>query len=420
MMHEFNLAVFVVSLAILIMGAIFAKIERWPVSEPLIAMTGGIFCGPFFLDLLNLHEWGKTGDIMLIATRMTIAMALMATALRLPANFFRENPSSQSIIVMGGMMLMWLLSTILFAVLFDIPILIAVLAGAIVTPTDPVVASSIVSGRFARNHFSKKIRLTLSFESGANDGLAFPLVALPLLLITQSNPLETWLLKSLLWETVGGIILGYIAGSLAGKLIHTAHDKNWMTEKSLLASSLALAFAIIGGFELLQMNSIIAVFVGGLAFNGHISKKDDLKDEKIQKMMERLFIIPIFFFIGLILPLDHWIREGWILVLLVAAVLLLRRIPAFLLLKILLRRYSKIDILALGWLGPIGVTSVFYVFHAQEKMQNDFLWTACSAVIFGSTFVHGITSPYIGRWYKKHRNAATENNDDLSSPRLDS
>ncbi|MBM9602884.1 hypothetical protein [Desulfopila inferna] len=54
-MNEFNLAVFIVSLAILIMGAIFAKIERWPISEPLIAMTGGIICGPFFLGLLNLH-----------------------------------------------------------------------------------------------------------------------------------------------------------------------------------------------------------------------------------------------------------------------------------------------------------------------------------------------------------------------------
>jgi len=357
---------------------------------------------------------------MLIATHMTIAMALMAAALRLPANFFLENLSSQSIILMGGMMLMWLFSSILFVVLFDIPFLTAALAGAIVTPTDPVVASSIVSGKFAQNHFSKKIRLPLSFESGANDGLASPLVSLPLLLLIQSNPIGTWLFKSLLWETMGGIVLGYIAGSLAGKLIHTAHHKNWMTEKSLLASSLALAFAITGGFELLQMNSIIAVFVGGLAFNGHIGKEDDLLDEKIQKVMERLFIIPIFFFIGLILPFHHWIREGWILVLLVVGVLLLRRIPAFFLLKVPLQHYSKIDTLALGWLGPMGVTSVYYVFHVQEKVSNEFLWTAASAVIFGSTVVHGITSPYIGRWYKKHSNAVAENNDDLTSPRLDS
>lgn len=155
-MQDLYLTFFIVSLLIFLLGAIFVKIQEWPVSEPLIAMLAGIICGPFLLDLINMQDWGEPPKIMRITSELTIAMALMATGLRLPANYFLKYKRNQSIIVIGNMLLMWVLSTSIFWLIFPEDILIAALAGAIITPTDPVVASSIVSGKFAREHLTKK------------------------------------------------------------------------------------------------------------------------------------------------------------------------------------------------------------------------------------------------------------------------
>lgn len=402
-MEIVNLTIFIISFLVFIFGAFIGYIDKWPLSEPLLAMIAGITCGPFVLDLLNLNEWGDTHSIMLVATRLTIAMALMATALRLPANYFRKYFRSQSILVMGAMLLMWGFSTGLFWLIFQLPFIVSALIGAIITPTDPVVASSIVSGKFAQTHFSEKIRNSLSFESGTNDGLAFPLVALPILILSQTNALQHWILISVLWETLAGIAIGYITGIVAGKLVNKAHKHHWMTEKSLLAASLTLAFVIISGFELIQVNSILAVFVGGVGFNTQIDQKEELEDEKVQEMLERLFVVPIFFFLGLILPFDLWQDQGWLLVLFVTAILLFRRIPGLFILKKYLRRYNTADVFVLGWLGPIGVSSLFYAFHAMEKIEYEMLWIIVSAVVFGSTVVHGITASLVGKWFKKNQ-----------------
>lgn len=403
-METVNLTIFIISVAIFIAGAVIGKLEKWPVSEPFLAMVIGIVCGPYALDLLDMNEWGDPDSIMILSTRLTIAMALMATALRLPADYVKKYRKSESILVIGIMLLMWLAGTILFLLFFGFPLELAALAGAIITPSDPVVSSSIISGNFAKSHFKEKIRRTLSFEAGSNDGLAFPLVALPLLLLTESQALQHWALKSLLWETLGGILLGYLLGVLAGRIVNRAHRNKWMTEKSLLAASLTLAFIIIGGFELINLNSIIAVFAGGIGFNSKIDKEEILKDEKVQETLERLFVVPIFFFFGLIIPFQLWIEQGWLLLIFVVAVLLLKRIPAFFLLKRFLKRFNSTDLLVMGWLGPIGISSLFYVFHSLKTFENEILWTVISAVVFASTTVHGITASIVGKWYKSRSN----------------
>lgn len=407
-MQDLNITISVISFIILVFGAVFAKIQRLPLSEPLIAMGVGILLGPHVLQVVDLNARGDESQIMVVATRFTIAMALMATALRLPLNFIIRQRKTQTFIVVAGMLAMWLHSTLLFWWIFSIDFSLAALAGAIITPTDPVIASSIVSGGFARKHLSSKVRHTLSFESGANDGLAFPLVMLPLLWLTgEPQFLETWFLHSFLWETLGGIGLGLVVGYGAGRLINAAYQRHYMTDKSLLASSLALAFLVIGSFQLLGVNSIVAVFGAGLMLNHCISKQVDLKDEKIQETMERIFVIPIFFLFGLIIPFHLWGETGWILVALVAGVLVLRRLPFFILFKKLIKGYDYIDMAVLGWLGPIGVTSLFYLFYTRETFEHEFLWTTISAVIFGSTLVHGITASPAARWYK-HEHLSVE------------
>jgi hypothetical protein len=97
---------------------------------------------------------------------------------------------------------------------------------------------------------------------------------------------------------------------------------------------------------------------------------------------------------------------------LVVAVLLLRRLPAMLLIcpmiPILRRRA---DTLFIGWFGPVGVATIYYASHVEQRLGAPFIWDVASLVICASVLVHGLTSTHLTRLYGRvtgqtERNAA--------------
>lgn len=402
---DLMLMVFFISFLIVTLGAVFKKMQDIFLTEPLLAMVFGILLGPDVLNFIKSNDTAHEFEVLKYTCEFTIAMALMATALRIPGNFFRNNATTQTRVVIFGMLLMWISSSILlYWALNDFSIAECLLLGAIITPTDPVVASTIVSGEKAKKYLPLSIRGTLSFESAANDGLAYPLVILALFLVNSTKfPIAEWLIQSLLYETLLCIVIAYAVGFLGGKLLHKAHQAGYMSEKTLLPFSLALAFLLLSGLDSLGMNGIIGVFVGGLGFAFHISKNEDLEEKKVQEAMERIFTIPVFFILGIILPWEEWYSMGWTAVWIILLILFLRRIPAFLALMPFLPQFRKktSDILTLGWFGPIGVAALYYAIESKEKTGLEEVWTIPSLVVFASTIVHGISSVPLERIYFK-------------------
>lgn len=399
------LIIFTVSILILSLGAVYKKMQEIFLTEPLIAMIAGVVMGPHFLDIIHSDVPEKL-KILEKTCEFTIAVALMATALRIPKNFLFKNVQSQVNIVFFGMILMWLFSSgILYFVLPDFSIAECLLLGAIITPTDPVLASTIVSGDKAKEYLPASIRKTISFESGVNDGLAFPIVFFSIFLLTSSSfPLNKWLTQTLLYETLLCAVMAYIAGLFAGKVMHKANKKGIMTTKAVLPFSLGLAFALLAGFNLLNMNGILAVFVGGMGYARSISGNEDIQEEQVQESMERITLIPVFFIFGLVVPLNEWLSLGWTGVLLVVLVLLFRRIPGMFILKPFLPQFKgkKADVLMLGWFGPIGVAALYYAILSKEKASLDEAWVIPTLIVFASTVVHGFSSLPLGKLYHKY------------------
>lgn len=395
--------VFFISAVILITGALHKKMEDIFLTEPLIALIVGIALGPDVSNVLKISDKTEELKILKIACEFTMAMALMATALRVPDNFYRKNISTQTTIVILGMVLMWLSSSfLLYWILEDFSVVECLLLGAIVTPTDPVVASTIVTGKKAKKYLPSSIRNSLSFESGSNDGLAFPIVLLSLFLVNSSDfPFNKWFTQTLLYETILCAFIAYVVGILAGKLMHAAHKKGFMNEKTLLPFSLGLAFLLLGGLNVLKMNGIIGVFIGGLSFAKYVSGNEDLQEERVQESMERIFTIPAFFIFGMILPWEDWFSLGWTSIGIVALVLFFRRIPAFLVMMPFMSQFrGKIyEILIMGWFGPIGIAALYYAIHSKEKAQFDEAWIIPSLIVFASTVSHGLTSVPMERIY---------------------
>jgi sodium/hydrogen antiporter len=120
--------------------------ERTPVSEPLIALLAGVLIGPAALGLLDLADLGDQALILEEAALITLGVALVGVALRLPIGYSSSNWRLLFVLLGIVMPLMWIVGGLLAYLIVGVPFWVAVMIGAIVTPTDPVVASSIVAG----------------------------------------------------------------------------------------------------------------------------------------------------------------------------------------------------------------------------------------------------------------------------------
>ena len=120
--------------------------ERTPVSEPLIALIAGVLIGPAALGLLDLADLGNQTLILEEAALVTLGVALVGVALRLPVGYSSRNWRLLLVLLGIVMPLMWVVGGLLVYLIVGVPFWVAVMIGAIVTPTDPVMASSIVAG----------------------------------------------------------------------------------------------------------------------------------------------------------------------------------------------------------------------------------------------------------------------------------
>src|SRR5918994_936392 len=370
--------------------------ERTPISEPLIALLAGVLIGPAALGVLDLAELGNETLILEGASLVTLGIALVGVALRLPVGY--ASGTWRLLLVLLGILmpLMWIVSGLLVYLILGLPFWVAVLIGAIVTPTDPVVASSIVAGGVAERNLPSPLRCAISAESGFNDGLALPFVVLPVLVLSEppGEVLGHWLTHTVLLEIMAGAALAALMGYLAGKTLRWAERKETMERTSLLTISLALSLSVLGVTELLHLNGVLAAFVAGIVFNFAGSSDAKESQEEIQEDISPFFDLPIFVVLGMALPWEGWLELGWRGPLLVVAVLLLRRLPAVMALRPLLgplRRRAK-DVLFLGWFGPIGAAALYYAAFSLRETGIEEAWVVGSLVICASVLVHGVTA----------------------------
>ena len=377
--------------------------ERTPVSEPLIALIAGVLIGPAALGLLDLANLGNQTLILEEAALVTLGVALVGVALRLPVGYSSGNWRLLFVLLGLVMPLMWVAGGLLAYLILGVPFWVAVLIGAIVTPTDPVVASSIVGGGVAERNLPARLRHAISSESGFNDGLALPFVVLPVLVLTEprGEVLGHWLTHTILLEIGAGAALAALIGYLAGKTLRWAERKETMEHSSLLTISLALSLTVLGVTELLHLNGVLAAFVAGIVFNFAGSSDAKESQEEIQEAISRFFDLPIFVLLGMALPWQGWLELGWRGPLLVVAVLVLRRLPAVLALRPLLgplRGRTK-DVLFLGWFGPIGAAALYYAAFSLRETGVEEAWVVGSLIICASVLVHGVSATPLTKLY---------------------
>lgn len=380
--------------------------SRLLASEPLVALLVGVAVGPQGLDLLGIGTNLGEARFIEAATRITLAITLMGVALRLPKRYVRRHWRTLALLLGVVMPVMWLVSSAVAWLVLGVPVLVALVIGAVVTPTDPVVASSIVAGDYAERNLPDRLRHLLSAESGFNDGLALPFVLLPVLLLDHApgEALVHWLRTTLLWEVGFAIAFGIGIGWLTGRIRARSRRRLGIERGSLLSISLALSLATLGIVKLLGSDAILATFVAGLAFDWFADEEMPSDQPHTQDIVARFFDLPIFVLFGLALPWGAWQELGWAGLATAALVLLLRRLPILLAVgRFISPIRHRMDTLFAGWFGPIGVAALFYASLVLGRTGNQTVWEVGSLVVFASLVVHGVSATPLTGLYGRRR-----------------
>ena len=401
-MSTFNIALLTVGAVVLAVGLFSAPIKRSFLSVPLVALLAGVLLSPAVFGVLDPRQWGDQTIILEQAARLTVAISLMEIALRLPKGYPISNWRSLLVMLGPVMVLMFVASGLLAYAILGVSFWAAMLIGAIITPTDPVVASSIVQGEVANDNLPARIRHLLSGESGANDSLAYPFVFLAILMIQEppGQAIFQWVTRVILWEVLGAVVIGAVIGYAAGKAMEWARNRREIRNPSFLAYSIALALTALGSTRLVGTDGLLAVFAAGILFNLAISTSAEESEEQVDESVNRFFVLPIFVLLGVSLPWGEWADLGWKGPVLAALVLLLRRPPWVLLLAGRVPRMQGTqDGLFTGWFGPIGVAALYYATLSRHTVGLEEAWVVGSLVVSASVLIHGVSAAPLTKFY---------------------
>jgi NhaP-type Na+/H+ or K+/H+ antiporter len=151
-MKEFSVITVLLGGMVLLLGLGSKWLAESPLPPTVIALVIGIIIGPEVLGLVDLAALGDEVLIREKAARLTLGIGLVGVALRIPREYPRRNWRAMAVLIGLGMILMWAISTGLVYLILGIPFWLAALIGAIITATDPIAASPIVTGSVAEEN----------------------------------------------------------------------------------------------------------------------------------------------------------------------------------------------------------------------------------------------------------------------------
>ncbi len=248
---------------LLLMALSSASLRRLPVSTSAIYLGVGLAIGPLGfgwlqVDLRDATPWVER----LTEVAVIVSLFVGGLKLRLPV---RDPAWGAAFRLAGPVMLATILGVALVArVGLGLDTAVALLLGAVLAPTDPVLAGA-VSVNNAADH--DRMRYGLSGEAGLNDGLAFPFVIFALLWGEHGGAggwIGGWAMHRLLWAVPAALLLGYTLGTAVGRVavwLRSRHRETAAPNDFLALALIALAYV---GAEALAAWGFLAVFAAGV------------------------------------------------------------------------------------------------------------------------------------------------------------
>jgi NhaP-type Na+/H+ or K+/H+ antiporter len=272
----------------------------------------------------------------------------------------------------------------------------AVILGAVLAPTDPVLAASVQVGPPGEANESAT-RFALTSEAGLNDGLAFPFVNLGILLAGATLATANWthwLAIDVAWKIAAGVGAGVVVGRVLAWLIFKFTRPNEIVDGFV---AIAITLVAYGTAEIIHGYGFLAVFAAALVF------RDQERDHELHvtlhsfvDQIERLLMAALLMFFGASITHGLFDALTWQSVAVAVAFILLVR-PAAGMLGLIGCRYGRYQRLAIAGLGIRGIGTFYYLSHAlnQTELLDEnarALWATAGLIVLISIFLHGSTA----------------------------
>jgi NhaP-type Na+/H+ or K+/H+ antiporter len=392
-------------------------LDRLPVSPAMIYLLVGFALGPAALNWLELHPLRNLQLLeSLSEAAVLIALFTVGIKLRVPIGDLRWRlpvrlaTVSMLITVVGVALVAWLF--------FGFGFGMAMLLGATLAPTDPVLASEV---QLRSPEDRDALRFGLTGEGGLNDGSAFPFVLLALGILGAGEgtfAVWRWIGIDVIWSVTGGLGIGFLVGSAlaAGvRSLRARFSSAVIFDEFLLLGVIALSY---GAAMAAHALGFLAVFAAGLA----LRRADDLHSNSqpasstqpltpsmlsVNEQLERIAEVAIVLLVGVIVSTGYWSVTG----LGVAAALFVIIRPLSVWVGVAGLRLPAMQIRMLGWFGIRGIGSFFYAIFAVHLGSDQILsaeaeqFLSCVfTVIAASIIAHGISAAPLMELYQGRGN----------------
>jgi sodium/hydrogen antiporter len=326
-----------------------------------LALILTLFSDGMFVEReLLAHHWGPAARALALAMPITLVLLAFGAAGLFPALSWAE----------------------------------AFLLAAVLTPTDPVVTSTVVTSQ----RVPAQTRHTLNLESGLNDGLALPFVLFFLVLATPGGDAGQegmQLLGEAGFGAVEGVALGVIGGWLHNRVpggITARYEGLYAVGFGLVAFGLA---------EVTFGNGLIAAFVAGIAFG---ASQHQVRESFVvfAENVSSIFQVVTFFVFGALIVATGYEGSVWALIAFILFALLIAR-PVAVLAALIGTKLPRPQKLFIAWFGPKGVASMlFALFVLDEAVANGpVVFDVAAFTILFSILAHGLTDTVGANWIER-------------------
>lgn len=388
-----------VAALIVLWSAFSHAFARWGISEPLVFVAAGVACG----GVHDLSVSAQASSVRLLA-EVTLVLVLFADASRVRIHALQHDPWLPVRLLGIGLPLTVMLGALFAHVLQpQSGWWAALLLGAVLAPTDASLGASIVTDP----RLPARVRRALNVESGLNDGIVAPVVALAVAAVVGTSATIGTHVQTAIADIALGALVGLALGALVGRVLATAVQRHWTDGASLGVAVTATALGSYGLATAVHGNGFIAAFLGGLAF-GASAQSIAPQLVEVDEQAGQLLSCLVWYVFGAAMlrpALSSALAPRAVLYALLS-LSVVRLLPVAV--ALLRARLGRPTVAFVGWFGPRGLASVVFALLAADDLGRRAtpLVTYVSLTVALSVVLHGLSAnPFIRRYVSTLKNA---------------
>jgi NhaP-type Na+/H+ or K+/H+ antiporter len=384
-------------------------LKELPLSLPIVCVAIGaaIFSIPGIGIAPHPQEFPGITERL---TEFVVIIALMGAGLKLDRPLAWATCALTWRLLGLAMPLSILAFAVLAHLLLGVGAATAILLGAALAPTDPVLASDVQVGPPGEG-LEDEVRFTLTSEAGLNDGLAFPFVHLAIALALASRTGEPWLLEwfsvAVVFKVAVGVGVGWILGRVLGWLTFRLPNRAKLSRTGDGFVALGVTCLVYGLTEIVHGYGFLAVFVAALGLRA--AERNSKYHEKLHdfiEQLERLMMMILLVMFGGVIAHGGLFRPltAEAVVFALIAIFLIRPLSGWI--SLLFRKQRADEKAVISFFGIRGLGSAYYLAYALNHgpfEKPDLLWATAGLIVLVSILLHGTTVTPVMRYLDRAR-----------------